>query len=214
MAHLLHLDSSADVHTSRSRELTQLFAQTWLAADSTRTVTYRDLHRDPIPHLSDAGLHYATRLRSATEKPSAESEALQWQLINEVFAADVVVVGAPMYNWSLPSTLKAWIDHIHVLGTTAPFDTPDQPFAGKPVVVISSRGLVYTPGTAEESLDHTVPPLTQVLGKALGMRVEVVTDDLTLVGRIPDLDSKSTQAAEARRTSEARVLQIAAQPLS
>jgi FMN-dependent NADH-azoreductase len=214
MAHLLHLDSSADIHASRSRELTHLFAQTWLAADSTRTVTYRDLHRDPIPHLSDAGLHYATRLRSATEKPSAESEALQWQLINEVIAADVVVVGAPMYNWSLPSTLKAWIDHIHVLGTTAPFDTPEQPFAGKPVVVISSRGLVYTPGTAEESLDHTIPPLTQVLGTALGMQVEVVTDDLTLVGRIPDLDSKSTQAAEARRSSETRVLQLAGQPLN
>ena len=214
MAHLLHLDSSADLHTSRSRELTQLFAQTWLAADSTRTVTYRDLHRDPIPHLPDAGLHYAQRLRSATEKPSAESEALQRQLIDEVIAADVVVVGAPMYNWSLPSTLKAWIDHIHVLGTTAPFDTPDQPFAGKTAVVVSSRGLVYTPGTSEESLDHTIPPLTQVLGKALGMRVEVVTDDLTLVGRIPDLDSRSTEATEARCKSETRVRQLAEQPLS
>jgi FMN-dependent NADH-azoreductase len=211
MAHLLHIDSSADIHTSRSRELTQLFARSWLDADPTRTVTYRDLHRDPLPHLADAGLHYAARLRKDTENPTPESEALQALLINEVAAADLVVIGAPMYNWSLPSTLKAWIDHVHVLGTTAPFDTPDQPFAGIPVVAISPRGLTYAPGTPDEALDHTIPPLTQVLGKALGMHVEIVTDDFTLVGRIAALDPKTAQAAEARRASVTRVLELAEQ---
>ena len=51
------------------------------------------------------------------------------------FVADAVVIGAPMYNWGIPSTLKAWLDHICVLGTTMPIDGPTQPFAGKPVVV-------------------------------------------------------------------------------
>jgi FMN-dependent NADH-azoreductase len=209
MAHLLHLDSSADIHTSRSRELTGLFARTWLSADHTRTVTYRDLHRDPIPHLSDPGLHYAARLRVETEAPDPAAEELQHELIAEVAAADMVVIGAPMYNWSLPSTLKAWIDHIHVLGTTAPFDTPDQPFAGTPVVIISARGLTYGPGTPDEGLDHTIPPLVQVLGTALGMKVEVITDDLTLVGRIPALDPMSEKAVAARQTSQARVVALA-----
>lgn len=209
MATLLHVDSSADPVNSRSRELTALFASTWLASGEGRSVTYRDLHRNPVPHLSDAGLHYAPRLRTGTETPSPAAEALQQELIAEVTAADVVVIGAPMYNWSIPSSLKAWIDHLHVLGTTAPFDTPDQPFAGKPVVIISSRGLTYGPGAKDEGLDYTVPPLVQVCGKALGMKVDVVTADLTLVGRIAPLDAFTEQAAAGAEATRARVIELA-----
>jgi FMN-dependent NADH-azoreductase len=209
MPTLLHIDSSADSTSSTSRDLTGLFAQTWLAAGTDRSVVYRDLHRDPVPHLSDAGLHYAPRLRTPAETPSPEAEARQHELIAEVAAADVLVIGAPMYNWSIPSSLKAWIDHLHVLGTTAPFDTPDQPFAGKPVVIVSSRGLTYGPGAKDEGLDHTVPPLVQVFGKALGMTVEVVTADLTLVGRIAPLAPFTEQAAAGAEMTRARVIELA-----
>lgn len=214
MATLLHVDSSADPLNSRSRELTALFASAWLTSGDERTVTYRDLHRDPIPHLPDAGLHYAPRLRTGTETPSPQAEALQQELIAEVAAADMLVIGAPMYNWSIPSSLKAWIDHLHVLGTTAPFDTPDQPFAGKPVVVISSRGLTYGPGSKDEGLDHTVPPLVQVFGTALGMNVQVVTADLTLVGRIGALDPFTEQATEGAEATRARVVELARSDLA
>ncbi|PXW34097.1 UNVERIFIED_CONTAM: FMN-dependent NADH-azoreductase [Williamsia faeni] len=209
MPTLLHIDSSANPKTSVSRELTRLFATTWLAGGEDRTVTYRDLHADPIPHISDAGLHYAPRLRVDVEAPDPAAEALQAELIAEVAAADAVVIGAPMYNWSIPSTLKAWIDHIHVLGTTAPFDTPDQPFAGIPVVVISSRGLTYGPGSKDEGLDHTVPPLVQVLGAALGMKVDVVTSDLTLVGRIPALDPFTEQSTASAADARDRIVELA-----
>ncbi|PYE20675.1 FMN-dependent NADH-azoreductase [Williamsia limnetica] len=209
MPTLLHIDSSADTTSSTSRELTGLFARTWLAAGTDRAVVYRDLHAEPVPHLSNAGLHYAPRLRVEGEAPSPAAEALQNELITEIAAADVVVVGVPMYNWSIPSSLKAWIDHIHVLGTTAPFDTPDQPFAGKPVVLISSRGLTYGPGTKDEGLDHTIPPLVKTLEGSLGMKVDVVTADLTLVGRIAALDPLTEQATAGAQATRARIVQLA-----
>lgn len=202
MPQLLQLDSSANRQTSVTRELTRLFADTWRRRGPDYTVVERDLHRDPVPHLADAELHYAPRLRVSGVAVDPAAEAVQTELIAEVAAADVVVIGAPMYNWSLPSTLKAWIDHVHVLGTTVPFDTPDQPFAGTPVVVISSRGLAYGPGDPDEGLDHTVPPLQQVLGTSLGMDVTVVTAEYTLASRIPALapmNERSTASLDAAR---------------
>ncbi|MCE4268474.1 FMN-dependent NADH-azoreductase [Rhodococcus globerulus] len=192
MPQLLHIDSSADLHTSTSRELTALFAQTWAEISPEHEVVGLDLHRDPLPHLSDAALHYAQRLRVAGEQPDADAEALQGRVIEQLAAADVVVIGAPMYNWSIPSTLKAWIDYVHVLGTTVPFDTPPagtsaQPMAGKPVVIVSSRGNTYAPGSGNEGDDHTVPPLVQVLGVSMGMNVSVITAELTLAQRIPPM---------------------------
>lgn len=209
MPQLLQLDSSANRQTSVTRELTRLFADTWRRRGPGYTVVERDLHRDPVPHLADAELHYAPRLRVSGVAVDPAAEAVQTELIAEVAAADVVVIGAPMYNWSLPSTLKAWIDHIHVLGTTVPFDTPDQPFAGTPVVVISSRGLAYGPGDPDEGLDHTVPPLQQVLGTSLGMDVTVVTAEYTLAGRIPALEPMTERSTASLDAARERVQRLA-----
>ncbi|MGW0026724.1 FMN-dependent NADH-azoreductase [Rhodococcus sp. NPDC003383] len=181
-----------------------LFAETWRGLGDDHTVVRRDLHREPLPHLTDAA-----RLRVDGEASDAAAEKLQAELIAEVAAADVVVIGAPMYNWSLPSTLKAWIDYIHVLGTTVPFDNPDRPFAGKPVVIVSSRGNTYAPGTPGEGTDHTVPPLQQVLGVSLGMAVEVVTAELTLADRLAPLAPLAGQAKESRSAAEESVRTLA-----
>ena len=144
--HLLHLDSAAALKNSRSREITATFADAWRDRGPQYTVTYRDLHRDPLPHLADAVLHWPPQLRpegaaSADPAALAAAEALQDELIGELLSADVLLVGAPLYNYSVPSSLKAWIDHIHIPGRTAPFvDAPTQPLAGRPAVVVSSRG--------------------------------------------------------------------------
>lgn len=126
-----------------------------------------------------------------------------------MIAADVVVVGAPMYNWSVPSTFKAWMDHIHVLGTTVPFDTPDRPLAGKPVVVVSSRGNTYAADGPNAGNDHTVPPLELTLGTSLGMDVTVVTAELTLANRIPPMAPFKDQAARSLAAAEAAVRELA-----
>jgi FMN-dependent NADH-azoreductase len=209
MPHLLHLDASADPRTSASRAVAAAFVDAWRTRGPEFTVTSRDLQADPPPHLPDAALHWAPSLRTDAEVAGPAAEARQRGYLDELLAADVLLVGAPMYNWSLPSTLKAWIDHVHVLGTTVPFG-PDgeQPLAGRTAVVVSSRGAAYDAGTPTADWDHTVPPLQLVFGQSFGMTVEVVTVQLTLAPRIPamaGLVDRSVADAEAAR---ARAVQL------
>ena len=178
-------------------------------------MTYRDLHASPIPHVADAALHWPQRLRpaggegaggTAGADPAAfeAAESLQDQLIGELLAADVLLVGAPMYNYSVPSSLKAWIDHVHVPGRTSPFDGKTQPLAGRPAVIVSSRGASYDTGSPTEGWDHVIPVLQLILGTALGMNVEVITTSLTLAETVPALaDQLDRSRAELSAANEA-----------
>ena len=158
MPTLLQLDSSADLTGSRTRALTAAVAQAWRERGPDHEVVVRDLHVDHLPHLRLPAQHWPPRLRDGAIVP-ADLEELQRSVLEELMAADAVVIGAPMYNCSMPSTLKAWVDLIHVPGVTAPFDEPTQPLAGRPVVITTARGAAYDPGTRTESWDHVVPPL-------------------------------------------------------
>lgn len=132
---VLHLDSSALGTASASRELTAAVVRQ-LRADSPHVeVSYRDLDAQPLPHFTGATL--------AKSNP-AEAE-LAKAVLDEFLAADVVVIGAPMYNFSLPSTLKAWIDRIAVAGVTFRYTAngPEGLAGGKRVIVASTRGGVY-----------------------------------------------------------------------
>jgi FMN-dependent NADH-azoreductase len=111
-----------------------------------------------------------------------------------------------MYNYSLPSSLKAWIDHIHVPGVTAPFDVASQPMAGRSAVVITSRGASYDNGTATEGWDHGIPVLKLVLGTSLGLEVSVITTSLTLAEDVPALaDQVDRSRAELVKANRAAV---------
>jgi FMN-dependent NADH-azoreductase len=218
--HLLQLDSAAALKNSRSREITATFADTWRDQGPQYSVTYRDLHRDPLPHLADAVLHWPPHLRpegAATADPAAlaAAEALQDELIGELLTADVLLVGAPLYNYTVPSSLKAWIDHIHVPGRTAPFaDSATQPLTGRPAVVVSSRGASYDPGSPTEGWDHAVPVLELILGTALGMNVEVITTSLTLAETVPalapQLGRSRAELAAAHEAAAAAARRLAA----
>jgi FMN-dependent NADH-azoreductase len=213
MPRLLHLDSSADVVNSRSRALTKAFADEWSSISPEHSVVYRDLHRDPLPHLEDASLHWPARLRGADAHPSPAAEALQQEILDELLSADVLLVGVPLYNYSLPSSLKAWVDRIHVPGVTAPFDVPSQPLAGRTAVIVESRGASYDPGSPSEGWDHAVPVLELILGKALGMSVTTVSTSLTLADTVPamaehlersraEFDAARLAVVEAARLSD------------
>ncbi|WP_368499169.1 FMN-dependent NADH-azoreductase [Herbiconiux sp. A18JL235] len=210
MAHLLHLDSSADPERSRSRSITRAFADAWIAAAPGNTVTHRDLHRDPLPHIPDAALHWPARLRPPGAVPPADAEALQESLIAELVSADAVVVGAPMYNYSLPSSLKAWVDYIHVPGVTAPFDVDSQPLAGRPAVIVTARGASYDPGSPTDGWDHTVPPLQLILGTSLGMEVTVVATSLTLADSVAALAAELPRSQAELETALAEAAELGA----
>lgn len=211
--HLLHMDSAASLKNSRSREITATFADAWRGRGPEYSVTYRDLHREPLPHLADAVLHWPPQLRpagAASVDPAAlaRAEALQDELIGELLGADVLLVGAPLYNYSVPSSLKSWIDNVHVPGRTAPFvDAPTQPLAGRPAVIVSSRGASYDAGSPTDGWDHAVPMLELILGTALGMSVEVITTSLTLAETVPalapQLDRSRAELAAAHEAAAA-----------
>src|SRR3954447_1547064 len=133
MPTMLHIDSSIwPAAASASRDVAATFRKEWEAAHPDGTVVYHDLTSDPLPHL-DAGAYTA-----------GADHALRSRLISELEEADVVLIGAPMYNFTIPSTLKAWLDHVIVVGRTVGVE--DSKIAGTPAVVVASRGGGYGPG--------------------------------------------------------------------
>ncbi|MBK4347663.1 FMN-dependent NADH-azoreductase [Lacisediminihabitans changchengi] len=209
MPTLLQLDSSADLSQSYSRNITASFADAWRELGDDHVVVVRDLHRDPLPHLESSQLHWPERLRPEGPVPSAEGQRLQQELIDELLAADVVLIGAPLYNYSLPSTLKAWIDNIHVPGVTAPFDVDTQPLAGRPAVIVSSRGGSYDAGTATADWEHEIPVLRIILGEALGMDVHVITTSLTLAATVPALSDQLERSLEEFASARSAAVELA-----
>jgi FMN-dependent NADH-azoreductase len=135
---LLHLDASSLGQHSVSRALTAAVVAQITRENPHTHVTYRDLTAQPLPHW--------------TPVVDAESEAAKVgeAVMDEFLAADVVVIGAPMYNFSVPSQLKAWIDRIAVAGKTFRYTEsgPQGMVNGKRVIVVSSRGGVYSTGPA------------------------------------------------------------------
>src|ERR1700758_199128 len=139
---VLHIDSSILGEGSASRALTRGIVERLKSEHPQAEVTYLDLAALDLPHLSQTSL-----------ARSDESEAARNALALEQFlAADVVVIGAPLYNFSIPSQLKAWIDRISVAGKTFRYTAsgPQGLAGGKRVIVAISRGGIYAPGHANE----------------------------------------------------------------
>ena len=133
---LLHIDSSALGANSATRELSAAIVARWQAEVPGLSTEYRDLDSDPVPHLTEQAL------AGNDAAAAAESERVLQQFLD----ADVVVLGAPMYNFSIPSTLKAWIDRIAVAGRTFRYtaEGPEGLATGKRVIVASARGGVHS----------------------------------------------------------------------
>ena len=133
---LLHLDSSALGIGSVTRELTAAIVARWQDKLPQLQVEYRDLDADPLPHLTGQSL--------AQANPREVADAAR--TMEQFLAADVLVIGAPMYNFSIPSTLKAWIDRVAVAGKTFRYTEkgPEGLAFGKKIIVASGRGGIHT----------------------------------------------------------------------
>ena len=150
---LLHLDTSALGANSVTRELSAAIVARWQDAVPGLAIDYRDLDTNPLPHLT-AGV-----LAGTDTVGKAEGDAVMAQFL----ASDVIVIGAPMINFSIPSTLKAWIDRIAVAGKTFRYTDkgPEGLATGKRVVIASARGGIY--GDANPA-DFQEAYLRQVFG--------------------------------------------------
>ena len=145
MSRVLIIESSARQQDSFSRQLTRQFISQWQSVHPGDQITVRDLALNPVPHLDAdllGGWMKPEEQRSATEKASLQRSN---ELTDELLAADVLVMAAPMYNFAIPSTLKAWLDHVLRAGTTFKYTEtgPQGLLTGKKAYVLTSRGGIY-----------------------------------------------------------------------
>ena len=149
---LLHLDSSALGTASVTRELSTAIVANWKHSHPGLKVAYRDLDSNPVPHLT------ARSLAKADAAEAADAENILQQFLD----SDVIVIGAPMYNFGVPSTLKAWIDRVAVAGKTFRYTAngPEGLIKGKRVVIASARGGIHGNGPADFQENY----LRQVFG--------------------------------------------------
>ena len=158
---ILHLDSSINGENSASRELSRSIVEQ--LSGGREEVVYRDLAAEPLPHLTLAAF--------------ADTSVL-----DEFLAADAVVIGAPMYNFSAPSQLKAWIDRILIAGKTFRYTAngPEGLAGGKRVIVALARGGIYSEGSPAAALEHLETYLRGVFN-FIGIEPEfVVAEGLNL----------------------------------
>ncbi|MGW1211674.1 FMN-dependent NADH-azoreductase [Streptomyces sp. NPDC002499] len=184
MSTLLHIDSSVfPAEASASRAVTEAFRKAWEEQHPEGTVIHRDLSVNPVPHIT-ADSHTAGFADPATHTPEqAAAFAARLRLIEELEEADAVLIGAPMYNFAIPSTLKAWLDNVILMGRTA--GTEDSKIAGTPVTVVASRGGSYAPGTPREQNEYVQNYLAAVLTGALALDVEFIVPELTMAPHNP-----------------------------
>jgi FMN-dependent NADH-azoreductase len=161
---LLQIDSSARAG-SVTRRLTSKFADEWKRTHPAGEVIQRDLSTTSLPLITDDW--NATQIEPSKWSPSQRNYlATSDALIEEVLAADIIVIGAPMYNFAIPSLLKAWIDQIVRIGKTVAYGShgPQGLLGNRKVVVITARGGAYEKDTPREKFDFQEPYLRHVLG--------------------------------------------------
>ncbi|MDC0770402.1 FMN-dependent NADH-azoreductase [Streptomyces sp. HD] len=185
MATLLHIDSSVfPTDASSSRAVTDAFRRTWQEQHPEGRVIHRDLATNPVPHIS-AHSHTAGFSDPATHSPEqAAAFAERVKLIEELERADAVLIGAPMYNLTIPSTLKAWLDNVVLMGRTA---GDAQSVKGTPVTVVASRGGAYGPGTPRAGYEYVQNYLSAILADFLGADVDFIVPELTMAPVNPQM---------------------------
>jgi FMN-dependent NADH-azoreductase len=164
MSHLLVIKSSAAGAASVSKQLIDETVARLLTADPALVVVERDLGANPVPHLTTDSTAAIRGAEPANEAQRA-AKALSDSLVAELKAADTVIIGAPMYNFGIPSTLKAWFDHVLRAGVTFKYGEkgPVGLLEGKRAIVVESRGGIYSSGPTQ-ALDSQEPHLRTMLG--------------------------------------------------
>jgi FMN-dependent NADH-azoreductase len=164
MTKVLIIDSAVTGDASVSRKLTAELAERLTRRDPTVSIVRRDIGANPIPHLT-AETVGAIRGAPADSQVASDALALSDALVAEVKDADVIVLGAPMYNFGMSSTLKTWFDHILRAGVTFRYtaEGPEGLVKDKKAIVVESRAGFYSDGPAA-AMDHQEPHIRTLLG--------------------------------------------------
>ena len=164
MTNILIIDSAATGEASVSRKLTDAAEQTIRRRDPSARIVRRDIGKAPIPPLTEESVP-AIRAGIVESETAREALALSDALVAELQEADLIVIGAPMYNFGMPSTLKAWFDHVLRARVTFRYTEagPEGLLKGKTAIVVEARAGLYSEGPAA-ALDSQEPHLRTVLG--------------------------------------------------
>lgn len=179
MPHILHIDASArpglagkDLHGSHSRNLTHQFVTQWQARRPQDRVTYRDIGQHPPSIINHDWIASAFKPEEQRESWMKNALVESDHLVDELIAADVVVIGTPLYNFGMPASLKAWVDQVVRLGRTVDIDegNPTDPYAPmltdrpRHAVILTARGGVnMAPGEEMAHMNHLEPNLATAL---------------------------------------------------
>ncbi len=199
---LLHISSSIFEDQGKSSQMGQYFEELWRQRFPNAELTKRDLAKEPVPHLTQTTFQSALTPVGDRNPQQQNAAQLADQLIEELQAADVLLLGVPMYNFGIPSTLKAWIDHIARAGTTFKYteNGPVGLLKNKTAVVMAARGGVYkdTPN------DTQTPYLKTLLGFVGIEKVHFIYAEKLSMGD----DGGASVMAEAKQQIEKLIAQI------
>lgn len=161
---ILHVDSSIFGEGSVSRQVTAEIVAALAAGNKGASVSYIDLAAAPVGHLT--GAHMAAAQGAPVPAALEADVAAGRKILEDFVSSDVVVIGAPMYNFSIPSQLKAWIDRLAVSGVTFRYSEKGAEglMGGKKVIIASARGGIFSEGTPLAVLDHQEPYLNAFFG--------------------------------------------------
>jgi FMN-dependent NADH-azoreductase len=203
---LLHIDSSILGANSTSRQLTQQIVAAWQANHPGTEVEYVDLAVSSPSHLSMESLGFRLPQGTALSEAQVRENAVSEALVRQFLAADVVVVGAPFYNFTIPSQLKAWIDRIAQVGRTFKYTEkgPQGLAGGKTVVLAVSRGGIYSTSEGGQATEHQESLLKVIFGFFGITDIRVV--------RAEGIGMGEAAKAKALESAHAEVLAAVAEP--
>ncbi len=165
MSKLLVINSSPATDNSNSRKLVTRFVERFSAANEGVELVNRDIGRNPPPHIDEVTIGAFYTPQEQRDSALQQAVALSDLLVDELLAADTLVIGSPMHNFSVTSSLKTWIDHIARVGRTFQYTAngPAGLLEGKKAYVISARGGNYGAGSPAAALNHQDTYLKTVL---------------------------------------------------
>jgi FMN-dependent NADH-azoreductase len=204
MPRLLHIQSSPNLSNSLTRTLSEKFVKTWISRHANMEVDTLDLATDPLPHFGPAILAAGANQAPQWSAETREAVQLSDRLIKQLEAADILVIGSPMINFTICTQLKAWIDHVTIAGRTFQYSAPGVAkglLFGKKVFVIEARGGDYSdlPINAFDFQE----PLLRLLLMFLGMY------DVSFI-RAEGARMRVDEAADIVRNAEAIIARLAA----
>uniref|UniRef100_UPI00334287F3 FMN-dependent NADH-azoreductase n=1 Tax=Castellaniella defragrans TaxID=75697 RepID=UPI00334287F3 len=163
---ILHIDSSISGPGSVSRQLSREAVEQWLNANPGAQVQYLDLAAEAPNPLSRDALGFRQPPKDSHSETEAHENAVSEAMVQQLLAADVVVIGAPLYNFTIPSQLKAWLDRVAQVGRTFKYteNGPEGLLGDKTVVLALSRGGVYSNTERGQAMEHQESYLKTIFG--------------------------------------------------